>query len=134
MSDCPDKRRRIHEYLSFRAAVKTDAGTAAAAHTEERKGRGARYPGTIGRIGERSSSAMPFSTRRQFVGKVILQQLTNSDDPRISVLSRLKDDKAIGVTDEDTAEERGWQQPIHLYFGDIFPRCCGSYEGYLMNS
>jgi hypothetical protein len=33
----PAKRRRIHEYLSFRAAVKTDAGTAAAAHTEESK-------------------------------------------------------------------------------------------------
>jgi len=28
------KRRRIHEYLSFRAAVKTDADTAAAAHTD----------------------------------------------------------------------------------------------------
>jgi hypothetical protein len=33
----PEKRRRIHEYLSFRAAVKTDAGTAAAAHTDESK-------------------------------------------------------------------------------------------------
>jgi hypothetical protein len=37
------KRRRIHEYLSFRAAVKTDAGTAAAAHTDESKVRFARY-------------------------------------------------------------------------------------------
>jgi hypothetical protein len=34
----PVKRRRIHEYLSFRAAVKTDAGTAAAAHTDGSKG------------------------------------------------------------------------------------------------
>jgi hypothetical protein len=32
-----DKRSSIHEYLSFRAAVKTDAGTAAAAHTDESK-------------------------------------------------------------------------------------------------
>jgi hypothetical protein len=32
-----DKRRRIHEYLSFRAAVKTDAGTAAVANTDESK-------------------------------------------------------------------------------------------------
>jgi hypothetical protein len=32
-----EKRRRIHEYLSFRAAVKTDAGTAAAAPTDESK-------------------------------------------------------------------------------------------------
>ena len=31
------KRGRIHEYLSFRAAVKTDAGTAAAAHTDGSK-------------------------------------------------------------------------------------------------
>ena len=35
--DGTDKRVRIHEYLSFRAAVKTDAGTAAAAHTDESK-------------------------------------------------------------------------------------------------
>jgi hypothetical protein len=41
------KRVRFHEYLSFRAAVKTDAGTAAAAHTDESKVRFARYsPGT----------------------------------------------------------------------------------------
>jgi hypothetical protein len=40
----PQKRRRIHEYLSFRAAVKTDAGTAAAAHTDESKVRVARNP------------------------------------------------------------------------------------------
>jgi hypothetical protein len=38
------KRSRIHEYLSFRAAVKTDAGTAAAAHTDESKVRFARNP------------------------------------------------------------------------------------------
>ena len=38
------ERRRIHEYLSFRAAVKTDAGTAAAAHTDESKVRFARHP------------------------------------------------------------------------------------------
>ena len=30
-SERTDKRRRIHEYLRFRAAVKTDAGTATAA-------------------------------------------------------------------------------------------------------
>jgi hypothetical protein len=41
-----EKRRRIHEYLSFRAAVKTDAGTAAAAHTDGSKVRFARYPPT----------------------------------------------------------------------------------------
>ena len=40
----PQKRRRIHEYLSFRAAVKTDAGTAAAAHTDDSKVRIARQP------------------------------------------------------------------------------------------
>jgi hypothetical protein len=39
----PGKRRRIHEYLSFRAAVKTDAGTAAAARTDESKVRVARH-------------------------------------------------------------------------------------------
>jgi hypothetical protein len=43
-----EKRGRIHEYLSFRAAVKTDAGTAAAAHTDESKVRFARHPGAIG--------------------------------------------------------------------------------------
>jgi hypothetical protein len=41
-----EKRRRIHEYLSFRAAVKTDAGTAAAAHTDGSKVRFARDPPT----------------------------------------------------------------------------------------
>jgi hypothetical protein len=41
----PRKRRRIHEYLSFRAAVKTDAGTAAAAPTDESKVRVARHTG-----------------------------------------------------------------------------------------
>jgi hypothetical protein len=56
--------------------------------------------------------------------------LTSSDDPRSSVLPRLKDDKAIGVTDVDTAEDRGWQEPIYLYFGDVFPRGGGKYEGY----
>jgi hypothetical protein len=45
-----DKRARIHEYLSFRAAVKTDAGTAAAAHTDESKVRVARdTPATLNR-------------------------------------------------------------------------------------
>jgi hypothetical protein len=39
-----EKRRRIHQYLSFRAAVKTDAGTAAAAHTDESNVRFARNP------------------------------------------------------------------------------------------
>src|SRR3954469_6883809 len=39
-----EKRARIHEYLSFRAAVETDAGTAAAAHTDESKVRVARHP------------------------------------------------------------------------------------------
>ncbi len=34
----PGKRSSIHEYLSFRAAVETDAGTAAAAHIDESKG------------------------------------------------------------------------------------------------
>jgi hypothetical protein len=43
-STTPNKRRRIHEYLSFRAAVKTDARTAAAAHTDESKVRFARNP------------------------------------------------------------------------------------------
>ena len=43
----PDKRARIHEYLSFRAAVKTDAGTAAAAHTDESKVRVARDSGIV---------------------------------------------------------------------------------------
>src|SRR3979490_1570122 len=43
-----EKRARIHEYLSFRAAVETDAGTAAAAHTDESKVRVARYsPGIV---------------------------------------------------------------------------------------
>ena len=37
-----EKRASIHQYLSFRAAVKTDAGTAAAAHTDEGKVRIAR--------------------------------------------------------------------------------------------
>jgi hypothetical protein len=69
-----------------------------------------------------SSSAGPFSIWRQFVGKVILQQLTNSDDPGISVLPRLKDDKAIGVVDVDASEERGWQQPVYFKSGDIFSR------------
>jgi hypothetical protein len=41
------KRPRIHEYLSFRAAVKIDAGTAAAAHTDESKVRIARDPGVM---------------------------------------------------------------------------------------
>src|SRR5947209_15801659 len=44
------------------------------------------------------------------------------------VLPRLKDDKAIGIANVDALEERGWQQPIYLHFGDIFPRGCGSYE------
>jgi hypothetical protein len=30
----PEKRRRIHEFLSFRAAVKTDAGEAVAAQPD----------------------------------------------------------------------------------------------------
>jgi hypothetical protein len=47
--ETPVKRGRIHEYLSFRAAVKTDAGTAAAAPTDESKVRIARDPGTIPR-------------------------------------------------------------------------------------
>jgi len=42
-----EKRARIHEYLSFRAAVKTDGGTAAAAHTDESKVRFARQPATM---------------------------------------------------------------------------------------
>ena len=42
-----EKRSRIHEYLSFRAAVKTDAGTAAAAHTDECKVLFARHSGII---------------------------------------------------------------------------------------
>jgi len=33
----PKKRSRIHECLSLRAAVKTDAGTAAAPHTDGSK-------------------------------------------------------------------------------------------------
>ena len=55
-SERTDKRRRIHEYLRFRAAVKTDAGTAAAAHTDESKVRIARYPGGI----ERSAALIPY--------------------------------------------------------------------------
>jgi hypothetical protein len=46
----PIKRARIHEYLSFRAAVKTDAGTAAAAHTDESKVRVARDSGSISAV------------------------------------------------------------------------------------
>jgi hypothetical protein len=42
------KRRSIHEYLSFRAAVKTDAGTAAAAHSDESKVRVVRDSGVTG--------------------------------------------------------------------------------------
>jgi hypothetical protein len=42
--ETPVKRGRIHEYLSFRAAVKTDAGTAATAPTDESKVRIARNP------------------------------------------------------------------------------------------
>jgi hypothetical protein len=45
-----EKRPRIHEYLSSRAAVKTDAGTAAAAHTDESKVRIARDTGTISKV------------------------------------------------------------------------------------
>jgi hypothetical protein len=40
-----EKRPRIHEYLSFRAEVKTDAGMAAAAHTDKSKVRFARHSG-----------------------------------------------------------------------------------------
>jgi hypothetical protein len=43
------KRARIHEYLSFRAAVKPDAGTAAAAQIDESKVRFARNTG-VGRF------------------------------------------------------------------------------------
>src|SRR6266481_1394892 len=50
----PVKRRRIHEYLSFRAAVETDAGTAAAAHTDESKVRVARDSGIMSGFAPRS--------------------------------------------------------------------------------
>jgi hypothetical protein len=52
--DGTDKRVRIHEYLSFRAAVKTDAGTAAAAHTDESKVRFARNPPRTQKSGKSS--------------------------------------------------------------------------------
>src|ERR1700681_2499143 len=53
------KRRRIHEYLRFRAAVKTDAGTAAAAHTDESKVRFARNPGAITQTLEPNGGSLP---------------------------------------------------------------------------
>jgi hypothetical protein len=40
--------RRIHEYLSVRAAVKTDAGTPEAAPSDESKVRFARHPQASG--------------------------------------------------------------------------------------
>src|SRR5258705_13473619 len=58
----PDRRARIHEPLSFRAPVKTDAGTAAAAHTEGSKVRIARNPGPIprsSRVGVKTSRSPP---------------------------------------------------------------------------
>jgi len=61
------------------------------------------------------------STRR----KVILQQLTDSDDLEDLCLPRLKDDKAICIANEESPEEHGWQQAVHLYFGNILPRGCG---------
>jgi hypothetical protein len=51
-----DRRARIHEYLSFRAAVKTDAGTAAAAHTDESKVRFARQPPAMSERNGRGAS------------------------------------------------------------------------------
>jgi hypothetical protein len=46
------------------------------------------------------------------------------DDWGITVLPRLKNNKAIGVTDVNTPEEHGWQQPIYLHFGDILSGVC----------
>jgi hypothetical protein len=52
----PGKRPRIHEYLSFQAAVKTDAGTAAAAHTDESKARFVRQPPRTSKSGNLSAA------------------------------------------------------------------------------
>lgn len=43
-----DKRSRVYEYLSFRAEVKTDAGTPAGAYTDGSKVRVARHPLAMG--------------------------------------------------------------------------------------
>ena len=61
-----------------------------------------------------------------------MQQWTDSDDPWFFVLPRLEDDEAICIADVDASEEHGWQEPVYLYLGDIFPRRLGSYEGYSM--
>jgi hypothetical protein len=52
------KRARIHEYLSFRTAVKTDAGTAAAALTDESKVRFARYPTAMRDVSVSANTSM----------------------------------------------------------------------------
>jgi hypothetical protein len=55
------------------------------------------------------------------------------DDRRISVLPRLKDDKAIGIADVDPPEESGRKQSIYLNFWGIpILVACGCDEGYLM--
>jgi hypothetical protein len=50
MGITPHKRRRIHESLSFGAAVETDAGEAVAAHTDGSKVRAVRHPGITGSL------------------------------------------------------------------------------------
>jgi hypothetical protein len=42
------------------------------------------------------------------------------DDRRICALPRLKNNKAIGVADVDTPEERGWQQSVTIALGTSF--------------
>jgi hypothetical protein len=55
------------------------------------------------------------------------------DDRSISVLPRLKDDKAIGIADVDPPEEPCRKQSIHLNFWGIpILVACGCHEGYLM--
>jgi hypothetical protein len=61
-----------------------------------------------------------------------LQQLTNSDGPRIAALPCLKDDKVIGVADVDTPEERSRQQSVHFNLGNILFGANEAREGYLM--
>src|SRR5258705_10941203 len=69
------KRRRIHEYLSFRAAVKTDAGTAAAAHTGESKVRVARQP-------PRTQKAVKSYVRTVLVSELAIMHQMKPTGPR----------------------------------------------------
>jgi hypothetical protein len=49
-----------------------------------------------------------------------------------SARSRIKDNKTIGVADEDAPEEYRGQQAIFLRRQGVFPGLCWSREGYLL--